>query len=156
MFRPGPSLRIARARLAALTGALLAAAACSANTATGPRPVVLTLTGPESIQGHDTTDSGHAAYVCSFPLVLVASGGAGEMATFDSSGYQVQVTNGPSYAGALPSGNLFAPDTAIAAGDSLAEHFRVVASGPFQFSAALYYSGPAKSYSSTAYTASCE
>lgn len=119
--------------------------------------MVLALDGPTSVQGHDTTDHGQPAYGCTFPLTLVTRAGrSGETATFDSAGYQIQVENGPSYSGDLPTGNLFYPHTGISAGDTLIANFPALAAGPFQFSAVLYYSGPAASYGSTAYTATCE
>jgi hypothetical protein len=131
-------------------------AACGSSRVTAP-VIVLTLSGPDSVQGHDTTTNGQAGYVCHFPMALTTSGGAeGETATFDSAGYQVQVTNGLSYSGDLQNDNFFYPHAGVTSGDTLVENFSVVAAGPFQFSAILYYSGPQADTGSTAYTAACD
>ncbi len=151
--RAGQWRRIRRALL--LVGAI-SAAACKTGKILAPT-LALLLGGPGGVQGHDTTGSADSTYVCHFPITLMTVGGsAGELATFDSAGYQIQVENGATYSGQLVHGNLFYPRTGIAVGDTLTRDVGVVAAGPFQFSTILYYSAPQGDTGSTAYTSTCE
>jgi hypothetical protein len=149
---PRPAVR--RALIA--VGAL-AIGACTAGTILAPT-LYLIFSGPLVVQGHDTTGSADSSYVCHFPITLTTTGGrSGELATFDSAGYQVQLENGSAtYSGQLAHGNLFYPKTEITAGDTLVQNFAVVAAGPFYFSTILYYSAPQGDTGSTAYTSTCE
>ena len=151
--RAGQWRRICRALLVVGTTVVTA---CKTGKILAPT-LALLLGGPGGVQGHDTTGSADSTYVCHFPITLMTIGGsAGELATFDSAGYQIQVENGATYSGHLPHGNLFYPRTGITAGDTLTQDVDIVAAGPFQFSTILYYSAPQRDTGSTAYTSTCE
>lgn len=134
----------------------IAIGACTTGTILAPT-LYLLLGGPGTVQGHDTTGSADSTYVCHFPITLTTTGGSsGEIATFDSGGYQIQLVTGGTYSGHLAHGNLFFPRAEITEGDTLAQDVGIVAAGPFQFSTILYYSAPQGDTGSTAYTSTCE
>jgi hypothetical protein len=143
-------------RRALIVVGTIAIGACTTGKILAPTLYVL-FGGPETVQGHDTTGSTDSTYVCHFPITLTTTGGsAGEIATFDSAGYQIQLETGGTYSGHLAHGNLFYPRMEITQGDTLVQDVGIVAAGPFQFSTILYYSAPQGDTGSTAYTSTCE
>jgi len=122
-----------------VVGTILLAAACNSSTAPG---LVVTLTGPSTVQGFDTTIGGAAAYGCHYLLTATAgAGGSHEYATWQGGHYSYVRQDGDTLSGQYQGASgLFGGQEVLAAGASASAMQENVWTLPFQFSEVLYYS----------------
>jgi hypothetical protein len=135
---------------------MLLATACSTTEPT----LVVSLTGPSTVQGFDTTINGSAAYGCHYVLTATVSGtGPGQFIAWGGGHYSYLRQDGDTLSGQLDSAaHLFGGAPIQGAGtriDQMQGNFWTL---PFKFTEVVYYwhwTGPQKTDSAT-YTYSCQ
>jgi hypothetical protein len=125
----------------ALLLAISGAAACSTTGPVSYSPLTVTLSGPSTVAGHDTTVGGVASYVCYYRLTATAQGGApSDYATWGTGHFTYLGQNSATYSGTYPSAAaLFGPYTTVPAGAQVSNAQTNVWTQPFQFTMVLYY-----------------
>ena len=136
---------------------LLSIAACGSSSTSPEQKLVVTLSGPATVQGRDTTESGAALYYCDFQLTAKASGGtAGEVATWGNSHYTyTQTSDGYTYTGSDPAPRYFDGDSEIETGTEETQGHIASWLGPFSLALVLYYSTLQGTSDSATYSFSC-
>lgn len=134
------TITFARLILAAGFLAILGVAACSTTAPAPFTPLTIVLSGPSTVQGHDTTVGDAALYVCDYRLIATAKGGyVGDAATWASAHVTYQGQGVPTYSTPIDPGSLFAPYTSLGPGQQLSNVQHNVWTQPFQFTLVLYY-----------------
>jgi hypothetical protein len=134
-------VRFDRMRQGLLVLATLVVAACDSSTTPA---VVVSLSGPPTVQGFDTTISGVASYGCHYLLTATAAGGGThDYATWGSGHYTFTRQDGATFSGDLQNAsNLFEGQLVLAPGATTSATQSNFWTLPFQFSEVLYYSRP--------------
>jgi hypothetical protein len=144
-------------RIAIVFGALLVVA-CGSSTAPTPK-LIVTVTSPSTVQGHDTTVSGQPAYVCYSNMVAKASGGKpGEVATWGGGHVNFVLTaTGQRASNNFPAAAAyFYGDPDVPTGMQVDGEVNAGWAGPFSFSQTFYYSTPEENLDSAAYSFICQ
>jgi hypothetical protein len=145
-------------RILAVFGAIFVAA-CGSHAAAAPTPqLIVTLTGPATVQGRDTTVSGQAVYYCDFQLTATATGGsAGQGATWGGAHYTYTLAStGATSGNAIAQASaFFSGNPGVSTGTDVSQVHFAGWSSPFELSLVLYYSTPRSSSDSAMYNFSC-
>ena len=136
-------------------------AACGSDKSTGPQ-LVLTLSGPSTVQGFQDTISAQPVYQCDFTLTATASGGSpGDAGTW-TGGHDIFLhQDGTSTAHVLQASDvadLVGASAEIPGGTAVRgnDYFYTQTDRPFQLSMVFYYSTPEASIDSTTYHMACQ
>jgi hypothetical protein len=139
-------------------GTVVVAACGSSSTAPKPPALVLSVAGPGTVQGHDTTISGNASYVCYYRLTVTASGGSpGEVATWGG-GHETftLASNGQVSSKVIAAANaFFGGDLSVPAGTQVVGNDFSWWVGPFSHSLTFYYGTPQVAIDSATVSFSC-
>lgn len=138
-----------------LAGAILLAGCRSRGATTPAAPIIVTLDGPATVQGVDTTVEGQVIHACLYSLTVIVSGGETDaVVSWGAGRYSVTGQDGSMHSHQYAGGAavLFAGNDAVEngtwpEGDSYTE--------PFHFSETLYYSAPTVATDSVTYSFSC-
>jgi hypothetical protein len=145
-------------RFVVVLGTIVITAGCgSSGTAPTPKLVVM-VTGPATVQGHDTTIAATSEYVCYYQLTATASGGsAGEVATWKG-GHSTFVLGATGQTIPNPFSNadvFFGDDPLVTTTVPVNGADYNYWAGPFSASFTFYYSTPQTSTDSATYSLSC-
>jgi hypothetical protein len=132
-------------------------AACGSSTAPTPK-LVLTVSGPATVQGHDTTLNGQPVHLCLYALTATASGGKpGDVATWSGGHFTLTLTRtGRQSSQTISAADAYFDDNPeVAAGTEASGGGYAYWSGPFSLRNTFYYSTPQTTTDSATYAMSC-
>jgi hypothetical protein len=129
-----------RHRVLVLAATLLVAGCDSSTTPA----LVVSLSGPSTVQGFDTTIAGVPSYGCRYLLTATAvGGGTHDYATWETGHYTYTREDGAVFSGDLQNAsNLFGGQLVLGPGKSTSATQGNFWTAPFHFYEVLYYSRP--------------
>jgi hypothetical protein len=133
------------ARKLFVLGTVVVAACSSSSTAPKLQTLRLSVVGPGTVQGHDTTISGNASYVCYYRLTATASGGSpGDVATWGGGHATFTLASDGRVSSSViaTAAAFFAGNPSVAAGTEVSGNDYAWWSGPFSHSLTFYYGTP--------------
>jgi hypothetical protein len=142
--------------LVAVSAALLSA--CGSSTAPNPK-LRITLTGPATYVGRDTTFGSMAFYSCVTRVTATASGGKpGQVATWATGHYTLTLAStGQRDSSSLQAASqYFGGSPILATGTQVSGTSLTYWSGPFSLSETFYYSTPQEQIDSATYSFACQ
>jgi hypothetical protein len=133
---------------------------CGSHSSTAPNPkLIVTVTGPSVVQGHDSTISQVVYYVCYVPIIAAASGGEpGQVATWGGGHYTQQGAPGQIVSAPIAAvAPYFYGKPDVPTGTQVnGEIISGWAAGSFSGSQTFYYSTPEEQIDSTTYSYACQ